>query len=43
MSTQDRLGSSFIVRIIRAIADAFRAQCAGVCEQRDHIRWLSVR
>jgi hypothetical protein len=40
MSTQT---SSFIGRIIRAIVDAFKAQCAGVCEQRDHIRWLSVR
>ena len=25
------------------IVAAFKAQCAGVCEQRDHIRWLSVR
>lgn len=40
MSTQS---SSFIVRVIRAIADAFKEQCAGVCERREQIRWLSVR
>ena len=34
---------STLKRIIRAIVDAFKAQCADVCEQRDHIRWLSVR
>ena len=43
MSTQNTSGSSFIGRVIRAIVDAFKAQCAGICEQRDHIRWLSVR
>ncbi|HTJ17322.1 MAG TPA: hypothetical protein VL494_11130 [Steroidobacteraceae bacterium] len=40
MSIQSR---SFFARVIRAIVDAFKAQCAGACEQRDHIRWLSVR
>ena len=40
MSFQSR---SFFARVIRAIVAAFKAQCAGVCEQRDHIRWLSVR
>jgi hypothetical protein len=40
MSTQN---SSFIARVIRAIVDAFKAQCEGVCERREQIRWLSVR
>jgi hypothetical protein len=35
--------SSLIVRVIRAIAGAFKEQCAGVCERREQIRWLSVR
>jgi len=35
--------SSFLARVVRAIFDALKAQCDGVCERRDQIRWLSVR
>jgi len=40
MSSQS---SSFLARVIRALVDALRAQCGGVCERRDQIRWLSLR
>lgn len=43
MSTQITQRSSFIVRVIRAIADALKAQCVGECARRDQMRWLSVR
>jgi hypothetical protein len=39
MSTQN---GSFIARVIRAIVDAFKAQCVE-CARREQIRWLSVR